>query len=178
MASFDVVNKVDMQEMDNAVNNTRKALMNRYDFRGSKTEITLDKKAGKLTVVSEDDMKVMAVQEAMSVHLVKRKIDTKAVIWGEPQPAGGAMRRSEATIAQGIEVDTARKIVKYDQGDEIEGPGADSGPAGARDRRQARRSASGDPDAQDRQDRHPAAVREHEAVVASRRARPSARFFV
>ena len=66
MASFDIVSRIDLQEVDNAVNISKKAILARYDFRGSKTEITLDKKDKKIHVLTEDDMKMRAVQDTLS----------------------------------------------------------------------------------------------------------------
>ena len=77
MASFDIVSKIDLQEVDNAVNITKKAILSRYDFRQSKTEVTLDKKEKKIRVVTEDDMKMRAVQDALIENLVRRKVDRK-----------------------------------------------------------------------------------------------------
>ena len=75
MASFDIVSRIDLQEVDNAVNITKKTLQSRYDFRESKTEITLDKKDKKINVTTEDEMKMRAVQEtpaALPVHARER----------------------------------------------------------------------------------------------------------
>ena len=75
MPSFDIVNRIDTQEIDNAVNNTRKEINTRYDFRNSKTQITLDKKAKLIHVVTEDKMKMEAVREMLIAKAIKRKID-------------------------------------------------------------------------------------------------------
>jgi len=75
MASFDIVSKIDLQEVDNAVNITKKAILSRYDFRQSKTEVILDKKEKKIRVTTEDDMKMRAVQDALIENLVRRKVD-------------------------------------------------------------------------------------------------------
>jgi uncharacterized protein YajQ (UPF0234 family) len=112
MPSFDVVNKVDMQEVDNAVNNTRKMTQTRYDFRGSKTEIELNRKDSKVSILTEDSMKLKAVENELISNLVKRQVDGKAVKFGEPERAAGDMLRLEAAIQSGIDKDTARKIVK------------------------------------------------------------------
>ena len=79
MPSFDIVNRVDLQEVDNAVNITKKAILSRYDFRNSKTEITIDKKEKKIRVTTEDDMKLRAVQDTLIENLVKRKVDRKCL---------------------------------------------------------------------------------------------------
>ena len=112
MPSFDIVSRVDVQEIDNAVNVTRKAILSRYDFRNSKTEITLDKKEKKIHVTTEDDMKLRAVQDSLIENLVKRKVDRKFL---EPKPAESAahgMIQRELAIKEGVDSDTARSIVK------------------------------------------------------------------
>jgi cyclic-di-GMP-binding protein len=111
MPSFDAVNKVDLQEVDNAVNNTVKEIATRFDFRGSKTEVTLDKKTKAIVVTTENDMRAKAVRDMLIGHLVKRKVDTKSIEFGEVKPAGGSLQRMEAKIAEGIDKDTAKKIV-------------------------------------------------------------------
>lgn len=112
MPSFDIVNRVDLQEVDNAVNITRKAILSRYDFRHSKTEITLDKKEKKLLITTEDDMKLRAVQEALIENLVKRKVDRKVLDLKSSEPAAHGMLRREIGIKEGIDSDTARSLVK------------------------------------------------------------------
>ena len=79
MPSFDIVSRIDLQEVDNAVNITKKTILSRYDFRGSKTEITLSKKDKKIRVTTEDDMKMRAVQDTLIENLVKRKVDRKCL---------------------------------------------------------------------------------------------------
>jgi cyclic-di-GMP-binding protein len=112
MPSFDIVSRVDFQEVDNAVNITKKVILTRYDFRNSKTEITLDKKEKKLQVVTEDDMKLRAVQDALIENLVKRKVDRKFLDPKASEPAAQGMLRREIAIKEGVDSDTARSIVK------------------------------------------------------------------
>ena len=116
MASFDIVSRVDLQEVDNAVNMTKKAVLTRYDFRGTKTEITLDKKDKKLHVVTEDDMKMRAVQEMLLENMVRRKIDPKALDAKEGQPTAHGMIQKEIAIKEGVDTDTARAVVKLVKG--------------------------------------------------------------
>jgi hypothetical protein len=112
MPSFDIVSKVDMQEVDNAINNTRKELQGRYDFRGSKTTIELNKKENLIALHTEDEMKVRALREMLSNHLAKRKIDPRALEFGEAQPALGSTVKVEVKIHQGVSTEIAREIVK------------------------------------------------------------------
>jgi cyclic-di-GMP-binding protein len=112
MPSFDIVNRIDLQEVDNAVNITKKAILSRYDFRGSKTEIALDKKEKKIRVTTEDDMKLRAVQDTLIENLVKRKVDTKSLDAKASQMAAQGMIQREIAIKEGVDSDTARNIVK------------------------------------------------------------------
>lgn len=112
MPSFDVVNKVDMQEVDNAVNITKKTLDNRYDFRGSETAITLDRKDLKITISTEDNMRMQAVQDTLATNLIKRQISPKALEYKEPEGTSKGGLRVVVNLKQGIDKDTAKKITK------------------------------------------------------------------
>jgi cyclic-di-GMP-binding protein len=112
MPSFDIVNRIDLQEVDNAVNITKKAILTRYDFRESKTEITLDKKDKKIRVVTEDEMKLRAVQDTLIENLVKRKVDRKCLEPKASEMAAQGMMQREIAIKEGVDSDTARTIVK------------------------------------------------------------------
>lgn len=112
MPSFDIVNQVDLQEVDNAVNNTRKMTQTRYDFRGSKTEIELNRKDSKISILTEDNMKMKAIESELISNLVKRQVDAKSVRFGEPERAAGDLVKLDAEIIAGIDKETARRIVK------------------------------------------------------------------
>ena len=112
MASFDIVSRIDLQEVDNAVNITKKTLQTRYDFRESKTEITLDKKDKKINVTTEDEMKMRAVQETLVENLVKRKVDIKCLEVKPSEMAAQGMIQKVIAIKEGVDSDTARAIVK------------------------------------------------------------------
>lgn len=112
MPSFDIVNRIDLQEVDNAVNITKKSIQSRYDFRQSKSEITLDKKDKKINVTTEDEMKMRAIQETLVENLVKRKVDTKCLEVKDSQMAGQGMIYKSIAIKEGIDSETARAIVK------------------------------------------------------------------
>ena len=119
MASFDIVSRVDMQEVDNAVNVTRQAILTRFDFRESKTEITLDKKEKTVRVVTEDEMKMRAIQDTLVEHVVRRKIDVKCLEPKEIQMASHGMIQREFAIKEGVDADTARAIVKLIKGQKL-----------------------------------------------------------
>jgi uncharacterized protein YajQ (UPF0234 family) len=112
MPSFDVVSRVDMQELDNAVNMVKKEVATRFDFRGSKTEVELERKDGAVRFLTEDDMKLRALKEMLISKVVKRGIDVQALDFGKAEKAGGDMLRQQVTVANGIEQETARKVVK------------------------------------------------------------------
>lgn len=112
MPSFDVVNKVDMQEVSNAVNNSKKEILQRWDFKGSNTQVELDAKTQQITVTSEDEMKMQAVHDILVTHTVRRKLDAACLDFKEVQQAGGKTLRQEVVIQEGIDRDVARKMVK------------------------------------------------------------------
>jgi uncharacterized protein YajQ (UPF0234 family) len=111
--SFDVTSTVDLQEVDNAVNQARKELGQRYDFKGSPATIELDQKAGTLTLTAEDAFKVGAVWEIVQTRLVRRNVPVKNMKPADPQPASAGTVRQVITLQQGISSDAAREIVKF-----------------------------------------------------------------
>ena len=112
MASFDIVSKVDQQSLDNAINVAKKEITTRYDFRDSKTEIELDKKAMNMTVTTENDMRMEAIQDVIRSRMMKQKIDPAVLDFGKEQYASGNMVRKDIKIKEGIDKETAKKIVK------------------------------------------------------------------
>ncbi|MFH0917331.1 MAG: YajQ family cyclic di-GMP-binding protein [bacterium] len=112
MPSFDIVSRVDMQEMDNAANQVRKEIRTRFDFRGSKSQIDLDRKEARIQVLTEDEMKLRAIRDMLIAKAVRRSIEAEALVFGPPEKAGGDMVRQTITITNGIDVETARKVVK------------------------------------------------------------------
>ncbi len=112
MPTFDVVSQVDLQEVDNAVNNAKKVIETRYDFRGSNTELTLDKKAKAIRISTEDSMKLKAVEEMLAGALVKRGISPKAVSYGTEEGTSKGGVKKEAKLIEGIEREVAKTIVK------------------------------------------------------------------
>ena len=110
MPSFDVVSKVDMQEVDNAVNQAKKELQNRYDFRNAKSEIAFDKKA--ITLLAEDKMKLEAMKEILNQKMVKRGIGVRSLDYKEAEGATGMSLKQVVELKQGISTDDAREMVK------------------------------------------------------------------
>jgi cyclic-di-GMP-binding protein len=109
MPSFDIVSKVDMQEVDNAVNQAIKAIGQRYDFKGSKSEITQEKDSVK--VLSEDDYKLKAVIDVLQTKFLKRNISIKALQYGKIEPASGSMVRQIISVQQGISKEKGKEII-------------------------------------------------------------------
>jgi uncharacterized protein YajQ (UPF0234 family) len=112
MPSFDVVSKVDIQTLDNAINAAIKEIATRFDFRDSKTEIELDKKSLTVHFLTENDMRVTAIEDVVRARLIKQKIDPNCMDFGKKEYASGNMVRKDILIKQGIDKDTARKILK------------------------------------------------------------------
>ncbi|MDB4926510.1 YajQ family cyclic di-GMP-binding protein [Mucilaginibacter sp.] len=112
MPTFDIVSKIDGQTLDNAINIAKKEILNRYDFNDSKSTIELDKKTNVITVVTENDMRIKAIQDAIISRMVKQQLDPKAMDFGKEIAASGNMIRKEIKIKQGLDQDTAKKIVK------------------------------------------------------------------
>ena len=110
MPSFDIVSEVDPQEVDNAVNQARKEVEQRYDFKGTKTSIELEEQ--EIRVVSDDDYKVKAVVEIIQSKLARRNVPLKALTYGTVEPASGGRSKQTITVRHGIDTDNARKIVK------------------------------------------------------------------
>ena len=110
MPSFDVVCRVDLQEVDNAVQQTLREIAQRFDFKGQKTELRREENA--LHLLAADDYKVRALGEILREKLGRRQVPLKAVEWGtvEPGPAGTAKQRLD--LQQGISTEKGREIVK------------------------------------------------------------------
>lgn len=111
-SSFDVVSTIDMQEVDNAFQQAKKELSQRYDLKDSGAEITFDKANKTLTVAAPADFVAKQVIDVIATKLVKRGIDLGAIKWGDAQGAAGQSVRQTATLVEGIDKDTAGKINK------------------------------------------------------------------
>ncbi len=110
MPSFDVVSEVNMQEVDNAVNQARKEVEGRYDFKGSKAEIVWDKK--EITLQAEDEYKIGAMLSILQSKVHKRGIDIKSLKVDDANPVGGNMLKQKITLAQGIDKEISKDIIK------------------------------------------------------------------
>lgn len=112
MPSLDIVSRVNFAELDNAINNTQKAIAARFDFRGATAEVTLDKKEKKLKVVADDGTKLKGIREMFETAAQRRGIALKTFTWGEHEPALAGKLKCEVKIQDGIEQEKAKSIVK------------------------------------------------------------------
>jgi uncharacterized protein YajQ (UPF0234 family) len=111
--SFDVTSNVDLQEVDNALNQARKEVAQRYDFKGAKASIDFDPKESKLTLAAEDEFKLNALWEIVHIRLVRRNVPVRNLTRGAVQPAANSTVRQEIALQQGIPSEKAREIVKF-----------------------------------------------------------------
>lgn len=111
-SSFDIVSEVNMQEVDNALNQARKEIVQRYDFKGSKSSIDLNQKEKTLTLISDDDFKLKAVVDILQTKLIKRGVPIKALDYGTVEPAANSTVRQIIKLMVGIDKDNARLLVK------------------------------------------------------------------
>ncbi len=112
MASFDIVNKVDAQLLDNAINIARKEIINRFDFHGSKSEITLDKKAMLIHILTENDMRMESIIDIIRQRMIKQNLNPLCLDFGKEQFASGMMIKKDIKVKEGVDKDVARKIIK------------------------------------------------------------------
>ena len=112
MPSFDIVSSFDMQEIDNAVNMVVRDIANRYDFRGSKTSLTLDKGEKKITIEADNTMQLAAVVDMLKSRAISRKISLKVFKFHDEESAAGTSIRQIVSPKEGIDKDKAKKINK------------------------------------------------------------------
>ena len=108
MPSFDIVSRVDFQELDNAIANALREITNRYDFKGSNTTVERSEKV--ITIVTDDDLKLSQVNDILISHFVRRKLDPLALGKKDKEKAGGDKIRQTISLVEGIEQDVAKKI--------------------------------------------------------------------
>ena len=111
--SFDVSTGVDLQEVDNAINQARKEISTRFDFKGTVAEIDYDRTGPKLSIHAQDDYKLEAVWQVMSARFISRKVPLVNLKRGKVEEAAQGTVRQQIDIKQSIDQDTARKIVKF-----------------------------------------------------------------
>jgi uncharacterized protein YajQ (UPF0234 family) len=111
MPTFDIVSKVDAQTLDNAINNAKKEILNRYDFNGSNSTIELEKKTNVITIVTEDDMRLKAITDSIISRMMKQNLDPNSLDFGKEYAASGNMIKKEIKIKEGVDKEAAKKIV-------------------------------------------------------------------
>jgi uncharacterized protein YajQ (UPF0234 family) len=113
LASFDITSGVDLQEVDNAVNQARKEIAQRYDFKGSRAAIELDQTDNTMTLTADDDYKMTALWDILQGRLVRRGVPTKNLTPGDIERAANDTVRRVVTLQQGIPTEAAKEIVKF-----------------------------------------------------------------
>ena len=111
--SFDVTSNIDLQEVDNALNQARKEVAQRYDFKGAKASIDFDTKESKLVLAADDEFKLNALWEIVQTRLVRRNVPTKNLTRGAVLPASNSTVRQEIALQQGIPTEKAKDIMKF-----------------------------------------------------------------
>lgn len=114
--SFDIVSVINLEEVQNAVNQSMSEIRQRYDFKGSKSEITLEKKDNKVVILADDDVKLKSVIDILQSKLVKRKVSLKALDYGKVEAASGDSVRQSIVIQQGISQDKGKEVAKAIKG--------------------------------------------------------------
>jgi uncharacterized protein YajQ (UPF0234 family) len=112
-ASFDITSTVDLQEVDNAVNQARKELAQRYDFKGSRAAIDLNKAENTIVLTADDDFKMTALWEILQTRMVRRGVPTKNLTLGEAERAANDTVKRTVALQQGIPTEAAKDIVKF-----------------------------------------------------------------
>ena len=111
--SFDITSNVDLQEVDNALNQAKKEVAQRYDFKGSKASIDFDAAESKLVLMADDEFKLNALWEVVQTRLVRRNVPTQNLTRGTVIPAANTTVRQEITLQQGIPSEAAKEVVKF-----------------------------------------------------------------
>ena len=110
--TFDVVSKIELPEVSNAIQQALKEILQRFDLKDSRSQIELNEKDHKITLHSQDDFKLKAITEILEQKLVKRKVPLKGLTYGPITPAASSTVRREITLQQGIPIEKAREIVR------------------------------------------------------------------
>jgi hypothetical protein len=110
--SFDIVSEVDLQEVDNALNQARKEIAQRYDFKDSKSSIDFNTKEKQIVIISDDDFKLKSVVDIVQSKLIKRSVPIKALDYGKVEPAANSTVRQIVSLRVGIDKEDSKKVVK------------------------------------------------------------------
>ncbi|MFA5320043.1 MAG: YajQ family cyclic di-GMP-binding protein [Candidatus Omnitrophota bacterium] len=110
--SFDIVSEVDLQEVDNAVNQAGKEIAQRYDFKGSISSLSFDRQEKRINITADDEFKLRAIRDILNTKAAKRGVSLKALVYNDPEKAGGNSVRQKVEITVGIPRDKARELVQ------------------------------------------------------------------
>ena len=113
MPSFDIVSKIDFQEIDNTVNSVMREISNRYDFKGAVFTVEFKAKENMILVTADSEYRLGAIRDSLKVFATKRGVDSRAFDFQDEEKAGGNMLRQEVKLRNGIEQEFAKKIVKH-----------------------------------------------------------------
>ena len=114
--SFDIVSRVDLQEVDNAVNQAKKELATRFDFRGSKSSFEWNRDEKRLVLLADDELKLRNLRDILTTRLAIRKVPLKSLEWGKEEKAFEGLVRQEVKLTMGIPSEKAKEIVKEIKG--------------------------------------------------------------
>lgn len=112
MPSFDIVSELDLMEVENAVNQAAKEIEQRFDFKGSKSSIELDKTAKKIKIMADDDMKLRSIHQVMQQKMAKRQIDLRGLKYNEEEQASGNMIRQTIDLKAALEKEEMKEVTK------------------------------------------------------------------
>ena len=112
-ASFDITSSVDLQEVDNAVNQARKELAQRFDFKGSKSSIDFKRSENLIELISDDNFKMESVWEILQTRMVRRGVPVKNLDTADPEPVAGGLVKKTIKLTQGIPIERAKEIVQF-----------------------------------------------------------------
>ena len=112
MASFDIVCEIDIQEVTNAVDQARREIDNRYDFKGSNCEIDFDKTKPALMITADDEMKMQTTIDVLLTKLIKRSVPVKSLVYGKTEPSG-RVQKKEITVQQGLTKEQCKTINQF-----------------------------------------------------------------
>jgi len=110
LPSFDIVSRVDLAEVDNAIAGIQREIATRFDFKGSKC--TIDRNEGEIALVADDDLKLKQLHELLKVHLTRRKVDAAALDFKTPEKAAGNTMRQAIALRQGVDATLAKQLVR------------------------------------------------------------------
>ena len=113
LSSFDVTSEIDLQEVDNGLNQARKEVAQRYDFKGARADIDFNRAESTITLVADDKMKIDALWEIVQTRLIRRNVPVKNFKAGDIQQAGGSTVKRVITLQQGIPTEAAKAIVQF-----------------------------------------------------------------